>query len=110
MNQKIMSIFIIGSFLLAFGATSGCIEIPYGASYSCDSLNLGQIDLDDIIKKANNAGYSVEHKVTYLGGLRPEFPIEGLNEKIGNDYKIATVHYFYNDIRLVLSLNEVPQR
>ncbi|MCD4765354.1 MAG: hypothetical protein K8R34_02470 [Methanosarcinales archaeon] len=110
MNQKIMSIFIIGSFLLAFGATSGCIEIPYGASYSCDSLNLGKIDLDDIIKKANNAGYSVEHKVTYLGGLQPEFPIEGLNEKIGNDYKIATVHYFYNDIGLVLSLNEVPQR
>jgi len=54
MNQKIMSIFIIGSFLLAFGATSGCIEIPYGASYSCDSLNLGKIDLDDIIKKKQN--------------------------------------------------------
>jgi len=33
-----------------------------------------------------------------------------LNEKIGNDYKIATVHYNYNDIGLALSLNEMPQR
>ena len=110
MNQKIMSIFLIGSFLLAFGATSGCIENPNGASYRSDSLNMGKINLDDIIKNANNAGYSVEHEVTYSGGLQPVSPIEGLNEKNGNDYKIVTVHYFYDDIGLALSLNEVPER
>jgi len=110
MNQKIINIFIIGSFLLAFGASTGCIENTNGASYGSDCLNLGKIDLDDIIKNANNAGYSVEHKVTYSGGIQPVSSIEGLNEKIGNDYKITTVHYNYDDIGLALSLNEMPQR
>ena len=110
MDQKIMKIFIIGSFLLALGASTGCIENPNAASYGSDCLNMGNIDLDDIIKNANNAGYSVEHKVTYSGGLQPVYPIEGLNEKIGNDYKITTVRYNYNDIGLALSLNEMPER
>ncbi|MCD4799386.1 MAG: hypothetical protein K8R19_10325 [Methanosarcinales archaeon] len=44
MNQKIMSIFLLGSFLLVFGATSGCIKNPYGASYRSDSHNLGIIN------------------------------------------------------------------
>jgi len=44
MNQKIMSIFLIGSLLLAFGATSGCIKNPNSASYRSDSLNLGIIN------------------------------------------------------------------
>ncbi len=109
MNQKIMKILIIGSFLLAFGASSGCVENLNGASYGSDCLNLGKIDLDDITKKANNAGYTVEHKVTYSGGLQPVSPIERLNEKIGNDYKIATVHYNYDDTGLALSLNEMPE-
>ena len=66
MNQKIMKILIIGSFLLAFGASSGCVENLNGASYGSDCLNLGKIDLDDITKKANNAGYTVEHNVNVL--------------------------------------------
>ena len=110
MYQKILKIIIICSFLLAFGANSGCIEDPNSASYRSDSLNLGKIDLDEIIKRANNAGYSAEHEVTYSGGLQPVSYIEGLNEKIGNDYKITNVHYIYNDIGLTLSLNEMPQR
>jgi hypothetical protein len=41
MDQKIMKIFINGSYLLAFGARSGCIENANGASYRSDSLNIG---------------------------------------------------------------------
>ena len=44
MNQKIMSILIIESFLFDFGATSGCIENPNGASYGSDCLNFGIIN------------------------------------------------------------------
>lgn len=110
MNQKIMTIFIIGTFLLAFGAICGCIETPNGASYRSDSMNMGKIDLDDIIRNANNAGYSVKHEVTYSGGLQPLSSIGGLNEKIGNDYKITTVHYDQDEIGLQLSLNEMPQK
>ena len=47
MDQKIMKIFINGSFLLAFGARSGCIENPNGASYRSDSLNIGKIDFEE---------------------------------------------------------------
>jgi len=102
--------FVPRPFLLAFGASSGCIENPTGASYRSGSFNMGKIELDDIIVNANNAGYSVEHEVAYSGGLQPVSPIEGLNEKSGNDYKITTVHYNYNDIGLALSLNEMLQR
>jgi hypothetical protein len=47
MDQRIMKIFIIGSFLLAFGARSGCIENANSASYRSYSLNIGKIDFEE---------------------------------------------------------------
>ena len=46
-NQKIMKIFINGSYLLAFGARSGCIENANSASYRSYSLNIGKIDFEE---------------------------------------------------------------
>ena len=42
-----MKIFIIGSFLLAFEARSGCIENANDASYRSDSMNIGKIDFGE---------------------------------------------------------------
>ncbi|HUW67863.1 MAG TPA: hypothetical protein VMW20_07415 [Candidatus Nanoarchaeia archaeon] len=61
-NQKIMKIFINGSYLLAFGARSGCIENANSASYRSYSLNIGKIDFEE------NAGVNCNlsiNKISY---------------------------------------------
>lgn len=110
MNTKTVISFVLGLSLIVVGAV-GCIEndVYFGSSYLSTSINVGNIEIEEVINNADYEGYSVEKNVVYKGGLQPAYSIEKLDDKLGRTYNMTTVDYIYDDRGLRVSINDMPE-
>ena len=110
MNTKIVISLVLGLSLIVFGA-AGCIEneLFFGSSYLSNSINVGNIEFEEVINNVNYEGYSVEKNVAYTGGLQPGSSIEKLDEKLGSTYNMTTVNYIYDNRGLRVLINDMPE-
>ncbi len=92
----------LAGLLIALYASLGLILIPSGGIYGTSGINLGEIDYDEIISNAKNAGYKVDGpyysnaKAKDAHGLHPQ-NIKELDERLGDDYRMTWVYFYYTE-------------
>lgn len=110
-NENIMSILkkiavgviLVVLLLVAVYATFAFILISSDhARYWAPGINIGNIDYDDVISNAENAGYKVEDQYFFnvktrdAQGMRSP-GIEELDERLGEEYLVQFVEIYYSE-------------
>ena len=97
-----IGILLVAGLIAAVYASFALILISSDhAYYSASGKNLGGIDYEDVTSNAEKAGYTVDGPY-YVNtkqkiGLHPSEDIRDLDERLGEDYRMHLVKFYYTE-------------
>lgn len=88
----------VGLVLLFYGGFAALLILNDGASYHGNEINVGPVDYNSVIAKAEKAGYEVSGPYTRLDKANLIEPgnVEVLEKRLKQDYKVSNVVLYYN--------------
>lgn len=88
----------VGLVLLFYGGFAALLILNDGAFYHGDEVNVGPIDYNSVIAKAEKAGYDVSGPYTRLDKANLIEPgnVEVFEKRFKQDYKVSSVALYYN--------------
>lgn len=88
----------VGLVLLFYGGFAALLILNDGAFYHGDEVNVGPIDYNSVIAKAEKVGYDVSGPYTRLDKANLIEPgnVEVLEKRLKQDYKVSSVALYYN--------------